>query len=297
MHPPIALPLWLALLTLLVLPAAPACAADGTNASRPLFFTELIALDTDKHRSLTLPAERKSYAFAARANLLPVTVAEAGLALRHYPLVFLPEGEQLGLVALAGLPGAANPYIDAQGQWRPGTYIPAYVRGYPFIALRPSANADPVLAFDPAADDFKAEGGLPLLEKSGQPSDRLKAILAYQSEFRLLSEATLTMSRALNDAGVLEAGSLQLQPADRGEAQKIGGFLVVSEQKLRALPAEALKKLVEADALGLAYAQLFSMASLPNLLAIPGGSSASPTSPPESASPRPTAARSKKKPE
>ncbi|MEI7429059.1 MAG: SapC family protein, partial [Betaproteobacteria bacterium] len=52
-------------------------------------------------------------------------------------------------------------------------------------------------------------------------------------------------------------------------AQKIGGFLIVSEAKLKALAADALKKLMAADALGLAYAQLFSMGNLGNLFAAP----------------------------
>ena len=48
-----------------------------------------------------------------------------------------------------------------------------------------------------------------------------------------------------------------------------GGFLVVSEAKLKALSADALKKLMDADALGLSYAQMFSMGSLSNLFAQP----------------------------
>ena len=55
----------------------------------------------------------------------------------------------------------------------------------------------------------------------------------------------------------------------RLHTQQIGGFMVVSEAKLKALPTDALKKLMDADALGLAYAQMFSMGSLGNLFAQP----------------------------
>jgi hypothetical protein len=265
----------LALLTCIAILPAPTFATQTSplpmNTPRPLLFNDIVAFDTQVHRALRLPAQRKGFRFAAGAHLLPVTMAEAGIALRHYPLVFMPEGEYLTLVALTGLPGEGNRFVDAKGEWRPGAYIPAYVRGYPFIALRPSESAEPILALDPTAADFKAADGLPLLDETGQPGEQLKGILAYQNEFRLLADRTMAIGRVLKDANVLEEGSLQLQAPGSSEVQKIGGFLVVNEQKLRALPADALKKLMEADALGLAYIQLLSMGSLSNLFNDAGG--------------------------
>ena len=263
------LTLLIALLIACAVPPAPTFAQTFMNTPRPLFFNDLVALDTEQHRRLALPAERKHFGFARGTHLLPLTFAEVGLALKHYPLVFVAEGETFALVALTGLPGQGNRFIDAQDEWMPGVYIPAYVRGYPFIALRPSDKADPVLAFDPTAADFKTRGGQTLLGADGQPTEQLKGIAAFQAEYRQLAERTAVMTQALKAADVLEEGSLNLQPNNGGEAQKIGGFLVVSEQKLKALSADALKKLMEADALGLAYAQLFSMGNLGNVLAAP----------------------------
>jgi len=169
----------------------------------------------------------------------------------------------------AGLPGQGSRFIDAKVEWRAGTYIPAYVRGYPFIALRPNEKATSVLALDPSADDFKARGGQPLIGADGQPLEQLKSVAAFQGEYRQLTERTQVMTLALNEAGVLQEGTLQVQVLG-GEAQTIGGFLVVSETRLRALKGDALQKLMEADALGLAYAQLFSLGNLGNLLAAGG---------------------------
>jgi hypothetical protein len=263
----------ISLLAALLLALAPALsfAADTKvpnlmNTPRPLFFQELTAFDTEQHKQLKLPTERKNFAFAAPANVLPLTFAEVGQALRHYPVVFIAEGETIGLVALTGIGNSGNRFVDANGEWRTGTYIPAYVRGYPFIAVRPAEGAEPVLAFDPLAADFKHAKGQLLIAADGMPSEQMKGIVAFHGEYHQLAERTQMMTKALKDAGVLEEGSLQLQPNEGGEAQRIGGFLVVSESKLKALPADALKKLLEADALGLAYAQLFSMGSLNQLL-------------------------------
>jgi hypothetical protein len=247
--------------------AATPKAPETMPTQRPLLFNDLVAFDTDKHRTLRLPQERKSFAFAAKANLLPLTFAEVGPALRHYPVVFVAEGDTVALVALTDLQPGSNRFVDAKGEWRAGAYIPAYVRGYPFISVRASAHAEPVLALDPQAADFSAPTGQLLLGTDGKPTEQLKGIMAFQAEYRQLAERTHTMVRALQDAGVLEEGGVQLQPNGGGEAQKIGGFLVVSEAKLRGLGAEALHKLMAADALGLAYAQMFSMGSLGNVFA------------------------------
>jgi hypothetical protein len=242
----------------------------ATNVQRPLFFKEVLPFDTEKHRDLRLPATRPDFGFAAQANLLPITLAEVSQVLRHYPIVFIEDGTGLALVAVTGLKPGQNNFIDDQGQWRADTYIPSYVRGYPFIAIRPAENAEAILAFDPTAPEFKHQDGQALLDENGQLSDQLKGILAYQTEYRILAERTHAIGRALKEAGVLEEGQLQVQPigadGQPAPAEQINGFLVVSEAKLRELPPDTLKKLSDLDALGLAYAHLFSLVSLPNLM-------------------------------
>lgn len=236
------------------------------NTPRPLFFSDLVAFDTEQHRGLTLPTQRKNFAFAAAAHLLPLTVAEVGAAVHQYPLVFVQEGEVIALVALTGLPNAGNRFIDAQGEWRAGAYIPAYVRGYPFIAVRPAAGAEPIIAIDPNAADFKDKSGQPLIGNDGQPSEQLKGVHAFHGEYQALAENTQRITAALKAEGVLEEGSLNLQGPDN-QNSRIGGFLVVSEAKLRALSAVALKRLMDADAIGLAYAHLLSMGNLAHIVA------------------------------
>lgn len=81
-------------------------------------------------------------------------------------------------------------------------------------------------------------------------------------------EATAAAAKALNEAQVLESAGLTFNPADaQSEPQTVSGFMVVNEAKLRALDGAALEKLNQANALGLAYAQLFSMKNLENLTA------------------------------
>ena len=235
------------------------------NTPRPLFFSDLVAFNTEQHRSLTLPAQRKSFEFAATAHMLPLTIAEVALAAHHYPVVFVTEGDNVVVVALTGLPNAGNRFVDAKGEWRPGTYIPAYVRGYPFIAVRTAKDAEHIIAFDPNAADFKTKDGVPLLGSDEQPTEQLKGILAFHAEYQGLLTRTHQMAEALKTEGVLEEAQLNIMGPD-GKPNHIGGFLIVNEGKLRALPADALKRLMDADAIGLTYTHLFSMSNLNQLL-------------------------------
>lgn len=196
--------------------------------------------------------------------MLPLTIAEVSLAAHNYPVVFVTEGESLVVVALTGLPNAGNRFVDAKGEWRPGTYIPAYVRGYPFIAVRPEKDAESIIAIDPNAADFKAKDGKALLDNEGQPTEQFKEILAFHAEYQSLLTRTQLMAEALKAEGVFDEGQLNIQGPD-GTASQIGGFLIINEAKLRALPGDALKRLMDADAIGLAYAHLFSMSNLEQL--------------------------------
>ena len=272
-------------------PLQPSTQALLMTATRPVLFADLIPFDLERHRRLTLPAQRTHFRFAASANLLPLNFAEVALAGAHYPIVFVAEGETVALVALAGLQPGRNHFVDAAGEWRADTYIPAYVRGYPFIALRPSPDAEPVLALDPQATDFTRIDGVRLLTDDGQPGEQLKGIIAFQHEYRLLADRTQLMTAALRQAGVLEPGQLQVK-GEGGDTRQIDGFLLVNEARLKALPAAALHTLMEADALGLAYAQIFSMRSLGNVFKALAAVPSAPTLEKPTAKPR--ARRAKK---
>lgn len=244
------------------------------NTPLPLFYRELTAFDTDQHGKLSFPDVPTSYRFAAQTNVIPLLINEIPFALQHYPLVFLPGNgqEPPTLAALVGIGDDKNRYVNADGQWRADTYIPAWVRRYPFLAVGTDTQADPVLAIDTKAEWLDAKGGDPFIGADGKPTARLEFVLNFQREFADFAKRTQTIVRSLYEAGVLEGGSLRIDPpaGDKaGQSREIQGFFIVSEPKLRSLSAKQAGKLHQSDALGLAYAQLFSMANLAKVLAEP----------------------------
>ena len=236
----------------------------------PLFYKSIELLDSNKHAQLGIAQGQNQFSFAAATNIVPIVINEITFAMAHYPLLFIMEegATSPALVALVGNGDGKNQFILPTGAWRAQTYIPAWVRRYPFILVNQNAESPNVaLAFDPTSELLSDKHPVKLLKES-QATDALNSILEFQRNMANSLEATAAVAKALNEAQVLEAAGLTFNPTDgKSEPQTVSGFMVVNEAKLRALNGAALEKLNTANALGLAYAQLFSMKNLQNLTA------------------------------
>jgi hypothetical protein len=231
----------------------------------PMLYRQLVVVNYEQHAALRM-ADTPDYSFAAQADALPLVVSELSAALRHYPLAFLETGPDSTplLVAITGLANGCNLFVDDQGQWLSGAYVPAYVRRYPWFAVQVSTQGDPLLAMDDTATQLSREQGAPLFDEQGQPSARLQQVMAFEREYIAAAQRTQAMVQALAHAQVLEPAQLTLS-AQGGEARQLNGLLLVSEARLQQLTAESLATLHSADALGLAYAQLLSMGNFVHL--------------------------------
>jgi hypothetical protein len=211
----------------------------SVNKQLPLFYRSLVPFSSTKHRSLTRPKVQASYGFAADTDVIPLLVSEVQQAVRHFPIVFIKDRQSsvVNLVALVGKGDGKNQFVDANGQWRPWVYIPAWVRRYPF-ALMADAKGD------------------------GQPTEQLQKIMEFQRGFLALSQLTERVTNALVQVGVLEDAGFSIRRDQSSKPLNVQGFMVVNETKLKALKMEQVDNLHRADALGLAYAQILSMSHL-----------------------------------
>jgi hypothetical protein len=172
-----------------------------------------------------------------------------------------------------GLGDNVNRFVDEQGQWRADTYIPAYVRRFPFLMVQVQGQNEMVLAVDVAQAWVKSQAGEPLVDAQGKGTPRLERVMAMQREHQQQVRLTLGMCAALRDAGVLEQRTLSWQVPD-GPSRHLNGFFCVNEAKLKALSPDAVLALHKADAMGLAYAQLMSQSNFHSLIRGVGGSPA-----------------------
>jgi hypothetical protein len=77
---------------------------------------------------------------------------------------------------------------------------------------------------------------------------------------------TAHATRALVNADVIKPWSLSIKTSEDSDAVPVKGFYRVCEDSLATLSAELLAKLRDSGALKLAYAQLFSMARLDQIM-------------------------------
>src|SRR5262245_41509961 len=116
-----------------VRPAAAAGAGGGAGADSglPQFYRNPVPLDPVRHAKAGLK-NRDDFGFARGTNAIALTGAEFASAARAYPIVFSAAAPVVPF-AVVGLRDGDNLFLDAAGNWREDTYIPAYVRRYPFI--------------------------------------------------------------------------------------------------------------------------------------------------------------------
>jgi hypothetical protein len=230
----------------------------------PLFYNALEPLSSSIHGNYkTRGAE--SAAFLATAHAVPITVDEFISAQRHYPIVF-SAGESPVPLALMGLNEGVNVFLDENGKLLGETYVPAYMRRYPFMLARVRPDADELsLCFDPESGlvgDF--EEGMPLFA-DGQPSEATQQILKFCEEFEISAQRTQAFVKELQEAELLIDGEASVQPTGVEQPFVYRGFQMVAEEKLRELRGDALRKMNQNGMLPLIMAHMFSLSLVPEI--------------------------------
>jgi len=232
--------------------------ASQPPANLPLFYQDLVPLSSSLHPNHRVRSSEVA-PFLAKAHAIPITVDEFITAQRYYPIVF-SVGESPVPLALMGLNDGVNAYVDEEGRLLGQTYVPAYVRRYPFMLARLQQDAQELsLCFDPTSGLIgNFEDGNTLFE-NGQPNDNLNAILKFCEEFEIAAQRTNAFVKELQDTGLLIDGEVSIQAQDHEQPFVYRGFQMVSDEKLREMGAEELQRLNQNGALPLIMAHIFSL--------------------------------------
>ena len=209
------------------------------QSALPLFYTDLVPLNSEAHKNYTVRTTDKA-TWMTSAHAIPLTVEEFPLAQRHYPIVFSAGDDPIPL-ALMGLNEGANVFFDEEGVAREQIYIPAYVRRYPFMLAKLRADAEELsLCFDPSTDLIgEFEDGKPLFDGS-QPSEACKTSLQFCEQFEVAGQKTAQFVKDLKKHDLLMDGELTMQVDSVDKPFVYRGFAMVDENKLRELRGDLL---------------------------------------------------------
>lgn len=234
------------------------------NNAMPMFYTAPRPLDRTGDAGLRV-SRPKNFKFAEKTNAIPLLVDEFAIASSHYPIVFAA-GPMPIPAAVVGLKNDANLFVDKKGQWKNGSYLPAYVRRYPFILMDDAEQKQFVLCVDGASDMLGTEGEFSLFDGEN-PSDFTKGAMEFCAALRQQGEATDAFIKALLEHDLLMPNNAEVEMPDKSKLQ-LGGFLVVNPDKFDKLPDNVFLDWRRKGWIGLIYAHLISTHRWQNLLTL-----------------------------
>lgn len=240
--------------------------ATAPASALPLFYNDLTPLSSNLHGDWK--ARRiESAPFLANIHAVPLTVEEFALAHRFYPIIFSAGPDPVPL-ALMGLNEGVNTFVGEDGKLLSDVYVPAYVRRYPFMLARLRPDADELsLCFDPTSDAIgQFEDGDALFD-GAEPTQTVKDVLGFCEKFEQAGMQTGAFMRELIEHKLLMDGEVAIQPEGAPQPFIYRGFQMVSEEAVRELRGDVLRKMNQSGLLPLIYSHLFSLSLIRDIFA------------------------------
>ena len=230
------------------------------NITIPPGYKGLVALDKEIHKGKGVIATRRA-AFASNLTGVYLLAAEFVQASRHYPIVFAQDqqsGEYLP-IAVTGLNQDENLFVDASGEWEKDTYVPAYVRRWPFFGVRiegeAAKNGNVLICVDETGLE---ESATTVFDTSGNPSSDFQPTQTLISEMEGARPATEHLCRTVKEFDLLEPFEAHAFPKG-GKEMRLRGMFRVNENKLNELQAKDIKRLMKNGELSRLYAHMMSL--------------------------------------
>lgn len=237
---------------------------NETPEGMPMFYTSPRPLDRARDGNLHI-SRPTSFRFAEKTNAIPVLVDEIPMAAAHYPIIFAAGPNPVPAVVM-GLKNDQNLFVDKDGKWLEGSYLPAYVRRYPFILMDDPEQKQFVLCFDETSEMLGPQGEYPLFD-GDNPSDFTKGAMEFCAALRQQGEATDEFVKALQEQNLLVQNDAQIEMPNGAKVQ-LSGFLVIDPKKFDTLPDNIYLTWRRKGWIGLIYALLLSSHRWPNLVAL-----------------------------
>lgn len=246
-------------------------AADSPVSGSLLFYTTPEPLSREVHGDLGVQRMEKPFGFAREAHVVPLTVAEFTFAAISFPIIFA--GPERLPLAVLGINQGENLFVNEDGSFAMGGYVPAYIRRYPFVLASDESQQRMVVCIERNAAIFvdKAVAHQPLFQDDGEPSEYTQNAIKFCEDFEGERRRTDAFLKLLNDLDLFEMRETVFNvPKEDGtfDPVKLAEYYAVSEAKLNALTPEQLAQLRDNGALEKIYNHLTSLIGWDRLIAI-----------------------------
>lgn len=223
-------------------------------------------LDNVTHRHLRIRTERSAALGDARQSALALP-AEFRQLQAHFPIVFqLVEGDAgFQPVVLFGLEEGQNLFLTDTGWDAP--VVPMALQRDPFMIGRSGDTLKVHVDLDSPRIVRPEDGevGTAVFMPHGGHSDYLDHVINLLEHLHAQAQRLPAFIDALTRHQLLEPFVIDIETAD-GEQGRLSGLFTIHEERLAALPGEALQALAREGHLLPIYMQLASLAQLPVLV-------------------------------
>lgn len=233
-----------------------AAGQDGAPVGQKLFYKQPELLNHQSHGSLGLRMPERPFEFARKSRALPLTLSEIPSAQKHFPVVFSDLENPVPL-AVVGTLDDVNLFIDEQGNWERETYVPAYIRCYPF-ALAARSDDEFAVVIDRAADSISENPEQPFFGEDNKVTPETQALIDFCGRYDAETKRTMEFGLRLKELGLL-AGQQVTRKTPDGKDVPVASYVAVDSEKLNDLDNAVVKELFDQGFLGGVFAHLFSL--------------------------------------
>ncbi|MHC5305970.1 SapC family protein [Bartonella sp. LJL80] len=236
-----------------------------------LFYKNIQPISREGHKKLKFNPPSHA-AFAANTHWVPLAGEEFYQAALTYPILFMGvengEGKMsYTSVALLGLANNSNDFLDKEKSWQVDTYIPAFVRRYPFILAGAPDQQELSVCIDTESGMFNELTGVDLFNSDGSISPLMEERINFLNSFKNSMEQTSQFVDMLAKMDLLVKESVNIRNT-AGQSARLEDFWVVDAKKFNKLSGDQLAKLHKRGFLGWIFSHLMSMNNLPHLLSL-----------------------------
>ena len=230
-----------------------------------LLYKKIAPVNKSRHANWGVTGSDR-YDFASETNSVPLTALEFPNACQEYPILFSQSSDGTVMpIVMLGIANAQNLFVGSDGYWK-ANYIPAYVRRYPFIFSTANEGETLTLCVDEEFEGVSDQGeGERLFTEEGENTPYLEKVVAFLKEYQGHFQRSQIFCKKLVELELLESMTASFKSPD-GQERTLNGFLAVSREKLKKIPADKLAELVQTDEMELIYAHLTSLQNIKNVI-------------------------------
>ncbi len=225
---------------------------DGPLSGKRFLWSNPELLTVEAHQGLGISPCETRFSIAANVRALPLTVTEFRSAQRDYPILFSDVENPMPIIGV-GFQEDRNLFIDAEGRWEYGRYIPAYLRCHPFAIARASED-QLAMVIDRAAPSINDAPEQPFFV-DGKFSKIVEDAANFCSTFDAEWNRTGVVCKRIAELGLLTWQGLR----DKSSSDDPLRFAAVDVEKLTQLSKDDIHALHQEGTLAAIHAHLFSL--------------------------------------